>query len=307
MRAIGIGQCSWDRLALVEGYPEPDTKAEALEWAEHGGGPAATACAALSRLAVSTAFFGVVGDDADGQRIVTSLKSVGVDTSGIAVRENSRSQSAFIAVERASARRTIFWQRPTGAPLVPDELPPVFLDGADLVIVDGLMGDVSLFAVRRAEASGVPVVVDAGRMRQGMMELCKLSGHVVGAEQFALDLGLKDISDDGFFLEAASMFPGALTITLGPSGSVTVSDGELLRTPAYKVDAVDTTGAGDAFHAGYAFGVMSGWDIMKTLRFASVVAGLSCRALGGRAALPTLVEALAHLNAELPSPSAGGL
>ena len=295
MRAICIGQCSWDSLALVERYPEPDTKAEASQWVEQGGGPAATASAALASLGVNAAFAGVVGDDADGDRIVTSLKSAGVDTSGIAVRDNSQSQSAFIAVERASARRTIFWQRPTGMPLLPDELPPGLLDGADVLLVDGLMEEVSLFAVTKAKASGVPVVVDAGRVRDGMMEICKLSDHVVGSEEFARGLGLKDIADDGFFLEASGKFPGVLTITLGHAGSVTVTGGKVLRTPAFDVDAVDTTGAGDVFHAGYAFGVMSRWETGKTLRFASLVAALSCRALGGRASLPSLQEALVHL------------
>ncbi len=295
MRAICIGQCSWDTLALVESSPEPDTKAEASQWVEQGGGPAATACAALARLGVSTAFAGVVGDDADGDRIVESLKSAGVDTSGIVVRKNSRSQSAFIAVERASARRTIFWQRPTGAPIMPDELPPGLLHGADVLLVDGLMEEVSLYAVAKAKASGTPVVVDAGRVRDGMMDICKLSDHVVGSEEFARGLGLKDIADDGFFLELSGRFSGVLTITLGQAGSVTVADAEVLRTPAFEIDAVDTTGAGDVFHAGYAYGVISGWEIGRTLRFASLVAALSCRGLGGRASLPSLGEALVHL------------
>ncbi len=121
------------------------------------------------------------------------------------------------------------------------------------------MVDVSLFAATKAKSSGVPVVVDAGRVRDGMLELCKLCDHVVGSEEFARGLGLKDISDDSFFLGLADRFPGVLTITLGNAGSVTVTDGKVLRTPAFDLDAVDTTGAGDVFHAGYAFGVISGW------------------------------------------------
>lgn len=300
MRAIGIGQCSWDTLALVESYPGADTKAEALKWCEQGGGPVATACAALSALGAEARFMGVVGDDTEGRRIIASLESDGVDASGTLVREASSSQSAFIAVEQTTARRTIFWRRPTGEPLSFDELPEDFLEGAKMLMLDGLMNEVSMAAATRARDRGVPVMVDAGRVRQGMLELCALSDHVVGSEDFARGLGYRDgmneADETDFFMELSSRFPGHLTITFGPAGSVTVSGGNVIRTPAYKVDAVDTTGAGDVFHAGYAYGVMSGWDIDKSVRFATVAAALSCRALGGRAALPLLGEALGALD-----------
>ncbi len=300
MRVIGIGQCSWDTLAFVEEYPRADTKAEAREWSEQGGGPVATACAALSVLGAKARFMGVVGDDTEGRKIIASLESSGVDASGTMVRGASSSQSAFIAVEQTTAGRTIFWRRPTGEPMTPEELPEDFLEGADMLMLDGLMNEVSMAAATQARDRGVPVMVDAGRVRQGMLELCALSDHVVGSEDFARGLGftdgMKENDETGFFMDLSEKFPGQLTITMGPAGSVAVSGGNVIRTPAYKVDAVDTTGAGDVFHAGYAFGVMSGWDMEKTVRFATVTAALSCRALGGRAALPLLREALSALD-----------
>ena len=294
MRVIGIGQCSWDTLVLVESYPEVDSKAEAHEWSNQGGGPVATACVALSALEVDAKFIGVVGDDTEGQKIIDSIKSSGVDATDIIVRKNSDSQSAFIVVEQATATRTIFWQRPSGAALSPGELPDNLLEGANILMLDGLMSEVSQDAAIMARSAGIPVMVDAGRVRHGMLELCELSDHVVGSEKFARNLGYTDSmkAKDDFFLDLSRKFSGQLTITLGSAGSVTVSDNKIIRTPAYKVDTVDTTGAGDVFHAGYAYGVMRGWDIERTVRFASVVAALSCRGLGGRASLPGLSEAL---------------
>lgn len=309
MRAIGIGQCSWDTLALVAGYPEPDTKAEAMKWIEQGGGPVATACAALTVLGVSTAFFGVTGDDMEGGQIRDSLGSAGVDTTGMVERKNSSSQTAFISVDQATAGRTIFWRRPTGEPLAPGELPEGFLDRADILLLDGLMKDISLHAAQVASGTGVPVMVDAGRIREGMLELCALSDYIVGSEEFARSLGYSDGAGDEFFLDIAGRFTGrsgkVLTITLGLAGSVTVADGHVFRTPAIKVRAVDTTGAGDVFHAGYAYGVMSKWDIRRTLEFATTVAGLSCQGLGGRSALPNIAEAMDTLNTYFPLPSSG--
>ena len=275
MKAVGIGQCAWDHLALVETYPEPDTKAEVLELTAQGGGPVATALVALRRLGVEAAFLGVVGDDEEAARITYSLYQEGVDLDGVHAREGSRSQVAYINVERSTARRTIYWQRPTGAPLAPGELPEGFLEGADLLLLDGLMKDVSLHAAKRAREMGVPVLVDAGRVREGMLELCALADHVVGSEEFARGLGLDVGAGERAFLDAAGRFDAAFTITLGARGSMSAHGGRVISVPALKVNAVDTTGAGDVFHAGYAYGV-----------------GLSCEGLGGRAALPTLDSAM---------------
>jgi ribokinase len=286
MHAIGIGQCSWDYLALVAHYPEPDTKVEVSSLVEQGGGPVATACVALSRLGAVATFHGVTGDDDAGRKIIQSLEAEGVNASSVVRREGADSQVAFITVESSSARRTIYWKRPTGNPLLPDELPENFLDGADILMLDGLMDEVSLHAAKLASGFGVPVMVDAGRVRDGMLELCEMADYVVGSEEFARQLGFDGSGGDGFFLDLASRFKGVLTITLGAKGSVTVYKGGIIRLPAYEVSAIDTTGAGDAFHAGFAFGVMSDMDMESTLRFAGVTAALSCRGLGGRAFLP---------------------
>jgi sulfofructose kinase len=296
VRVVGIGQCAWDYLAVVDSFPGVDTKQEVLEWQEQGGGPAATALVTLARLGIPCEFFGVTGDDAEGGRIRESLLSEGIEIRSVISRSNASSQTAFIAIEKGSGTRTIFWRRASGKPLLPVELPADCLDGCDFLLLDGLMTEVSLFAARRARESGIPVMLDAGRVRPGMLEIAGLCDYLVAAEQFALDLGW-DGKPENFLSTARELAAPVVTITLGRQGSVTFREGEILTVPAFSVNSVDTTGAGDVFHGGYLLGILRGLDLPDTIRFASAVAALKCTRIGGRTGIPRLAEVL-HFLAE---------
>lgn len=289
MTVVGIGQCCWDVLALVAQYPEVDEKEEIRQLTEQGGGPVATALVALTRLGIPCRFHGVIGDDRYAPLIRDSLTREGVDCSGLITREGTSSQVAWIVIEEGSGRRTIFWQRPSGAPLRPDELPARFLEGAALLHLDGLMPEVSRHALAAARRMGIPVMVDAGRMRPGMRELAARCDYLVAAERFLFDLGW-DGTPGGFRRLAPTLGAPVVTVTRGARGSLTWSGGELLEVPAFSVPVVDTTGAGDLFHGGYLYGVIRGWELARSVTFASAVAALGCGAVGGRAAIPTLAE-----------------
>ncbi len=289
MAVVGIGQCAWDLLAVIDSFPQPDTKKEVLLWEEQGGGPVATALATLSRFGVACRFHGVIGDDREGAAIRQSLREEGVYVSGLVTRAHASSQTAFIAIEKSAATRTIFWKRPSGEPLSPEELSQDFLEGADFLLLDGLMKDVSLFAAQKAKEAGIPVMLDAGRVRDGMLELARLCDYVVGSEEFARELGWSGdaaqfkpkIKNHGF---------GTTTITLGARGSVTYADGNVIVIPAFPVETRDTTGAGDVFHGGYIYGLLLKWSLEATVRFASAVAAMKCMKVGGRAGIPRPAE-----------------
>jgi len=289
MAVAGIGQCCWDILALVGRYPEADGKEEVLALEEQGGGPVATALVALARLGVPCRFHGVVGDDAAGDDIRRSLVSEGVDVAGLVTRCNASSQKAFIAVEERSGRRTIFWKRPTGAPLQPEDLGAEWLEGCRFLHLDGLMTEVSLYGARQARGCGIPVMLDAGRMRPGMREAARKCDYLVAGEQFARDLGW-DGTPAGFPGLAERLGPPVVTVTRGERGSITWSAEGVMEVPAFEVAVVDTTGAGDVFHGGYIYGLMQGEGLRDAIRFASAVAALKCTRLGGRTGIPALPE-----------------
>lgn len=294
MLVTGIGQCCWDYLGLVDAFPEKDSKREVIQWKEQGGGPVATALVALSRLGVACRFYGIIGDDDAGEKIARSLTEEGIDASGLVIRRGFSSQVAFVAIERQTGKRTIFWKRATGEPLKEAELGEDFLQETSFLLIDGLMAPVSLVAARRAKEAGVPVMLDAGKVREGMIEISALCEYVIASEEFAKDWGWQGSPSD-FQGRAGTLGAKVFTITLGDRGSVTYAGDRIIETPAFKIDVADTTGAGDVFHGGFIFGLLSGWDIERTLLFASAVAAMKCREIGGRTGIPTLSEVFLFL------------
>lgn len=304
MMVTGLGQCSLDYLALVDSYPEADTKTEVLEWHEQGGGPAATALVALARLGIPCSFHGVVGDDDAGGKIRRSLADEGIDTSGLKVVKKGVSQIAFIAIEKATAKRTIFWRRPSGGTLQADDLGEDFLNASSFLLLDGLMADVSLYAAAKARALNIPLMLDAGRDRPGMVRLARLCDYVVASEEFAKDLGWP-LAEDVLSREREKFGVAALTVTLGERGSMTASGEGAFYVPAFRVDAVDTTGAGDVFHGGYVYGLLRRWNLRDTVTFASALAAMKCMRMGGREGIPRLPEVIRFL-AERGQPIGAG-
>ncbi len=276
-------------------WPEPDSKVELGETLLQGGGPVATALVSLARLGASAAILGRVGDDEFGDRIRTGLAAEGVDCRGLEVDPGRSSQFAFIAVA-GDGKRTIFWHRGSARPLAAEEVDPLFVRSCRVLHLDGLHLDSALAAARIARSAGVVTVLDGGTLREGAEALLPLIDHLVVSEKFARQLaGCLQPRDVPARLLAYGA--KAATVTLGEGGSWSQIPGAAaFHQPAFAVSAVDTTGCGDVFHGGYIFGLLRGWDLPRTVRFAAACAALKTRALGGRTAIPTLPEVLTFLH-----------
>jgi sulfofructose kinase len=289
IQVFGLGQCALDYITRIESYPTADTKCECSGLIVDGGGPIATAMVALSRWGIKSAFTGVVGDDRFGRVIRESLEHEGVDTRGLRTRADSESQFAFIVAEPGIGRRTVFWRRPTGASLEPDEIDYELLQHADIFHTDGFFPEASIAAAKAARRMGVRVVVDAGSMRDGMLDLARLSDYFIASETFAHAL-----VDDDNPKEACKMIaelgPPIACVTLGRRGYVALDISRIIEQPVYPVNPVDTTGCGDLFHAGFVYGVVSGWEVETCFNFAAWSAAMVSRELGGRKGIPTIEE-----------------
>jgi len=249
----------------------------------------ATALVALSRWGISCAFAGVIGDDPFGSMIKASLDDEGIDTSGLLKRRGFDSQFAFICAEPGMGRRTIFWQRPTGSPPSPKEINFNMIKQAKVFHTDGLFLEASIAASRAAKKAGVKIVVDAGSISEDMLNLARLSDYFITSETFALEL----VGDDNPLKAChilSELGPSVVGVTLGSKGYVALTEGRWIKEPAFPVDAVDTTGCGDVFHAGFIFGLIQGWNTVKSLDFAAWSAAMVSREMGGRAGIPTLQE-----------------
>ncbi|MEW6441905.1 MAG: PfkB family carbohydrate kinase [bacterium] len=281
----GIGQCSLDFLCTVDRYPGPDTKCEFRELVIQGGGPVATALVALARWGCSTRFSGVVCPDSFGSQILSGLEEEGVDVRFVTRRAGGRSQFAFICIDE-NGKRTIFWRRPEALPLQPNEVPEDFLEGIRVLHLDGLFAEASRSAALKARRLGIPVVLDAGAVRPGMLSLIRHTDHLICAEEFARQF------DPGAPLSAVlrklkQMGPQVVCVTLGERGSACLWEDTPYHLPALPVRARDTTGAGDVFHAGYIYGLFRSWPPGDRFRWAAAAAALSCLQIGGRSGIPS--------------------
>jgi ribokinase len=249
----------------------------------------ATALVALARWGISCALAGVVGDDLFGRMIRESLEAEGIDPAGVVTRKGKDSQFAFIVAEPGLGRRTIFWRRPTGPSLSPGEIDLYRVKQARVLHTDGRFVEASLAACRTARKAGVQVVTDADSFQEGLMEVARWSDFFISSEHFASAL-LKKGDPREACQRIVELGPKVAGVTLGAKGYVALAEGRWIERPAYPVEAVDTTGCGDVFHAGFIFGLIQKWDYEKCLDFAAWSAARVSLKMGGRSGIPSLQE-----------------
>jgi ribokinase len=287
---VGIGHATVDFLGVVPRMPEPDGRAELAQVSIQGGGPAATALLQARLLGCRARFCGKLADDDFGRFILRGLLDAGVDCDGVVKATGRLSPFSFIALADGDPRRTTFWTAGDVAQLEPGELDlPTLLDGAAALLVDGWHPEAQIAACEEAREREIPIVLDAGGLREGMGELVALSDVLVASERFVSEVAPRGEVEDSL-VELQEMGPDTVVITLGDSGSVGLFGDKLIRQQAYEVEAVDTTGAGDAFRGAFTAGLVRGFEPELCMQFASAAAALTCRALGGRAGLPDLEE-----------------
>ncbi len=292
----GLGQCSMDYLAPVDAYPGVDSKCEFSGLTVQGGGPVATALVALSRWGLRCAYAGVVGDDGFGREIQSGLEVEGIDTADVITRAGCRSQFAFIAAEKLGGWRTIFWQRPTGPALAVAEVNTAAIGRARLFHTDGLYIDAAIAGCLAARAVGSTVVLDAGTLRDGVLDVVAMTDCCIVSEAFARSLVGVDDAEAACY-QLARLGPAMVGVTLGQKGYAALWEGRFIRRPAIPVTAVDTTGCGDIFHAGVIYGLINKWPYDRALAFAAWAAAQAATTLGGRDGIPDA--------GQWPGPAAG--
>ena len=287
---VGMGLNSVDFLSLVPEFPTLNSKMEILQFSKQGGGQVATAMVALSRWGIRTKYIGKVGDDELGTFSLNSLRQDGVDVSSTTIGPNTTSQFAMIIVDRASGERTILWNRDKQLMYREGELRREEVCSGKILHLDGHDIRAAIQCARWAKEEGILTVIDLDKIEPLTSELIKKIDFIITSSTFpTLFTGISD--REKALTEMHRQTHGFLCATLGREGAVALVDGNILRVKGFKVDAVDTTGAGDVFHAGFIYGLLQNWEVKEILRFANAVAALKCRDLGGRRGIPTLEEA----------------
>lgn len=294
---VGLGYCVYDILAIVPGLPEFDSvgMTPLADLVCDGGGQVGTALTALARLGVRAGYLGLLGDDAEGRWLRDRFVQGGVDVARLRLREDLGTNICLLLVEQGTGRRSILCHRRVRAnDLVLEEADASYIRSARVLHLDGQFMPAAIEAARWAREAGVKVCLDGNHPRPGLEELLPLVDWLVVAEPFpAAYTGLAAPGEAAAALLALG--PEVLAVTQGERGCEVWTPDDHFQAPAFPVEAVDTTGAGDAFHGAFIYAMVAGWELRRVATFANAVAAINCRTLGGRRGLPTLEQVEAFL------------
>ena len=288
---VGVGLAVQDVLILWRDMSAPVRDTRAADVQLQGGGMTGTALVAAARLGARAQLWGAVGDDWAGRMILRDLDAEGVDVSHVAVVAGAAGPLVLVCVDEPTGQRHFQY----GRGLKFDARPPGLTEAlaeAGCLLVDGFCPSAARAAAAEARRIGVPVVADVGGLSDAMRDLLGLVDYAIVNEPTGRKL---DADPRRACEQIRALGPTTAAITLGDRGSVCLGDAGYVETPAFAVDVVDTTGAGDVFHGAFCHGLVTGLDLTDNLLFSSAVAALKCRQLGGRAGCPTLPEVTAFL------------
>jgi sulfofructose kinase len=294
---VGLGYCAYDILAIVPEMPAFDD-VHGMHLAglvQDGGGPVGNALTAVARLGGRAGYLGVLGDDQEGRFLRDLFVQEGVDISRLRVSGQAGTNVCLLLVEQNSGRRAILCQQRVAAEaLTLGERDREYVQSARVLHLDSQFLPAAIQAARWAREAGSRVCFDGNHLRPGLDELLPLVDWLVVTETFLAE------STSGVGGEAAAralLALGAevLVITHGRRGCEVWTAGEHFQAPGFPVQAIDTTGAGDAFHGAFAYAMLQGWNLRRVATFANAVAAINCQTLGGRRGLPTLDQVEAFL------------
>ena len=296
--AVGFGLNAVDHLIVVPEYPAFDTKVRLLEHKQSAGGQTASTMVALRRLGLQTAYAGRFGSDPEGQFGLKSLAGEGVNCDFAEVIEGTKNQIAFITIDARSGERTIVWDRDDRLAYKPEEAPAEFGALGRVLHLDAHDPPACVRVAGAAKAAGTIISADIDNVYEGLPELLPLIDILIGSKEFPQRVtGIKD--ERAALIELHKRFGCAITgMTIGAAGAVAYCNGEFIDSPGFAAPGGcrDTTGAGDAFHGGFLYGLLTGADLETSLKLGNAVAAIKCSALGARTALPTQPELQIFLN-----------
>ncbi len=300
LQIVGVGMTTIDILARLGQMPTWEHGGRMRDLRMDGGGPVGTGLVAAARLGARAGYVGTCGNDEVAWLKLKFLTRYGVDVSRVVRRDVPEDQIVLVYVHEQSGER-VFAGAGTfrRAALLPEELDRDYITSAEALHLDGFHYEAALAAAAWMRAAGKLVLLDAARpdgamdetARERMGRLARACDVLVCGAGFAQAMSCAPERWEAMRALAA-MGPRIVVQTEGEAGCYTLSPDDQFHTPACPVGVVDTTGAGDVFHGAYLVGLLKGWDLRKTARFACAAAALKCTKLGGRDGIPTYNEVM---------------
>jgi sugar/nucleoside kinase (ribokinase family) len=289
---VGIGANSVDLVNVLPATPDPRVaslaKLRVRQQVVCCGGQGATAMAACAALGLRAKYVGATGSDENGRLVREALAGRSIDVSDVVTRE-ARNQFAVILLDESAGERIVLWDRDERLALSEAELPSAALAAARVIHVDDVDEETAIRAARIGREAGRVVTSDLDRLTERTEELVAAVTVPIFAEH--VPPALTGESDQERALrKLRRRHDGLLVVTLGAAGAMALDGDRVHRVPAYEVEAVDTTGSGDVFRAGFIYGRLRGWAVDEVLRFANAAAAVSCTRLGAMNGVPAADE-----------------
>ncbi len=297
---IGLGFCAHDHIGIIPRMPSFEDSVKMVKSSEQGGGPAATAIVTASKLGAKAGFLAKVADDQSGQFIINDFNKYNVNTSSMVIQPGKISHKIVVLVEKDTGKRSFISNDASVSLISPDEIDLKLIRNARFLHIDAT-NKTTLFAAKEASKSGTRVVLDIDSPNKYFEEVVSYVDILIPSRMFYLDMFNEKITPLAAARELLHYGPNEVIITLGKKGTACANQNDSFYVDAFSVEPViDTTGCGDVFHGGYIYGKRQRWNMKKSAQFASAVAALKCRAIGGRKGIPTLEENLEFLKRKLP-------
>ncbi len=284
VRIVCLGNTVWDRYFTMDVIPSQSTKYFAKGYFEEGGGVAATAAVAARRLGAEVSLISRIGVDNNGSCILQELKCWGVETASIKSFPQAASSHAVVHVDRSGERQiTVF--RDAGLPAATDWLSGTLLQGADCLLCDTSWPEGALYMLRQARLLGIPRVLDVDLGASGVSELIAEGDHIAfshaGIHEFS-----GSAEPERALRIASGHTDGTVYVTCGEQGCYWLENDSLRHVPAFPIDCVSSSGAGDVFHGALATAIAEKQRSATAVTFASAAAALKCTSQGGRKGIP---------------------
>jgi sulfofructose kinase len=291
---VGVGLNATDTLIALPNYPERGSKVEYSSATVLPGGQVATTVVACQRWGMTTRYVGILGDDPAAALHHGAFTQAGVEPQIITVAGGTSPQS-LIMVD-SGGERTVLCRRDPRVALKPEDLNREWIVNARALHVDGYDTEAATIAAGWARAAGIPVIADLDELYPGVEKLLEQVDYLIVSR----DIPCRLIGEPDLEISLRQMqrrYGCCLTAaTLGDNGVLAWNGSQFHQLSAYAVPVVDTTGAGDIFHAGFIYGLLQNWPLERQLDFACAAAALNCTASGARGGIRS-VEAIEELMA----------
>lgn len=294
---IGFGNPFQDLIVELDQLPPSNVNIRMRNYVFMGGGNVPTATVAAGRLGLRAAILGVSGDDMFGHANKADFQYNNVDTSHLKLEAGKRTDFCVCVCERSVSGKEFISHPGDFHPLEIEDLDEAFIKSAKILHIGDMLTPAKFQAADWIHQAGGLVSIDAAYYRPDIYQNYRYLDIFIASETYFKAMcdaqGPMNCQTAARYIRAQG--PEIVIFTLGEAGCEGVYGDTHFALPAFQVDAMDSTGAGDVFHGAFNYGYLQGWDVPQCARFASAVSAIKCTRLGGRAGIPSLETVTRYL------------